>query len=152
MTSDQRADNAKRPDKSQPDDSASDKHFDEEHATRKSGRWGADEPDYGDREPARDLDSKKPNPHGPEYEQGAAYPGPTKDNNPGGSPESMRNPDSLGKANQSGTGEQNPQERTAGNHPADPNRMGADWNLLPPGISDDDVKDPGNMDDKRKEK
>jgi hypothetical protein len=36
------------------------------------------------------------------------------------------------------------QERTWGNHPADPNRMGADWNF-PPGINPEDVRDPGSQ-------
>jgi len=36
-----------------------------------------------------------------------------------------------------------PEERTIGNHPADPNRLGADWDLLPPGISPEEAKDPG---------
>lgn len=56
-------------------------------------------------------------------------------------------PDELSKPEKHEPGKQKPQERTVGNHPADPNRLGADWNLLPPGISDQDARDPGNMQD-----
>lgn len=61
------------------------------------------------------------------------------------SPESMREADPLAKADTHEAGKKPKQKRTAGNHPADPNRLGADWNLLPPGISDDDVRNPGGM-------
>lgn len=68
----------------------------------------------------------------------------------GGSPESMRGTDKLSKPERQENRENNEQKRTVGNHPADPNRQGADRNLLPPGISDDDVRDPGSMTDKKK--
>lgn len=150
MSSNQRTDSAAPGDKSSENKPGTDEHFDEDNATRKSGRWGSEEPSYGETEPARARDSKRPNPQGPEYEQGGAYPGPSKDRNPAGSPESMREPDPLGKPESHDAGEQESQERTVGNHPADPNRMGADWNLLPPGISDKDAKDPGSMENKTK--
>jgi len=128
-------------DSPKPKGEASGKEFDKESATRKSGRWGANEPPYGEHEPSAKCDSRQPNPQGPEYEEGGAYPGrPYKR-----SPESMEKPAGLGKRRSHGAGEQPTQERTVGNHPADPNRMGADWNLLPPGISDKDVRDPGGM-------
>ncbi|WP_397473423.1 hypothetical protein [Pusillimonas sp.] len=146
MSSNQRTDDPGPGSKRPQDKPASDEHFDEDNATRKSGRWGSEEPAYGEPEPARAHDSKRPNPQGPEYEEGGAYPGPSQDRNPGGSPESMRKPDSLGKPERHEASAQEPQKRTVGNRPADPNRMGADWNLLPPGISDEDAKDPGNMD------
>jgi len=47
-----------------------------EHA-RRSGRWGAEEPPYG--RPAGERPNSgqggRPNPRGPEYEQGGRYPG-----------------------------------------------------------------------------
>lgn len=150
MNSDKQSNDAQRDGKSQQDKPASDGQFDEDNATRKSGRWGGEEPSYGDTNPARARDSKKPNPQGPEYEEGGAYPGPSHNRDPGDSPESMQKPDPLGKPKTHEAGQQKTQERTVGNHPADPNRLGADWNLLPPGISDEDAKDPGNMDDKSK--
>jgi|GEM_PF-2985989 len=52
--------------------------------------------------------------------------------NSGGSPESMRGTDRLSKPDQKDVKQDNDQQRTVGNHPADPNRQGADWNLLPP--------------------
>jgi len=44
---------------------------------RKSGRWGAEEPPMGRPYGERPNPGKggKPNPHGPEYEQGGRYPG-----------------------------------------------------------------------------
>lgn len=124
-----------------PERAASGGKFDEENTTRKSGRWGANEPPYGGHEPASKRDSKRPNPEGPEYEEGGAYPGRAYDR----SPESMQKPDELGKPQRHEAGGRSAQKRTAGNHPADPNRMGADWNLLPSGISDQDLRDPGGM-------
>jgi len=58
---------------------------------------------------------------------------------------SAQKPDELSKPDRHEAGQQPRQKRTVGNHPADPNRAGADWNLLPPGISDEDVRDPGGM-------
>ncbi|MDX3893168.1 hypothetical protein [Pusillimonas sp.] len=60
---------------------------------------------------------------------------------------SAQKPDELSKPDSHEAGRQPKQQRTVGNHPADPNRVGADWNLLPPGISDEDVRDPGGMKD-----
>ena len=65
------------------------------------------------------------------------------------SPESARRPDTLSRSKTHEAGKQQAADRTVGNHPADPNRVGAKWNLLPPGISDEDVKDPGGMKDKK---
>lgn len=125
--------------------------FDEENATSKSGRWGSEEPSYGDREPSRAHDSKHPNPQGPEYEEGGAYPGRSYGRGPEHSPESMHRPDSLAKPDTHEAGKQAPPDRTVGNHPADPNRVGAKWNLLPPGISDEDARNPGGMKDEKDE-
>lgn len=48
----------------------------EEHS-RESGRWGADEPDYGrPRGDKPEAEPKgEPNPHGSPYEEGGRYPG-----------------------------------------------------------------------------
>ena len=69
---------------------------------------------------------------------------------PEDSPESMRKPDALSKPDRHEPGKQPEQDRTVGNHPADPNRLGDKWNLLPPGISDEDVRNPGGMKDDKK--
>lgn len=61
-------------------------------------------------------------------------------------------PDELAKPEKNESGKQKPQERTVGNHPADPNRMGAKWNLLPPGISDEDARNPGAMQDSKRKR
>lgn len=135
----------KQPDR-KPEGKKGDKFFDEDNATGKSGRLGAQEPPYGERDVPPEYHSKRPNPQGPEYEEGGAYPGRSYEQ----SPESMRAPDRLAKPETHHPGKQQRQERTVGNHPADPNRIGAKWNLLPPGISDEDVKNPGGMKDKRK--
>lgn len=53
------------------------KHTDRERHTRESGRWGADEPDYG--RPRHQRPDPEPhggpNRHGPQYEEGGRYPG-----------------------------------------------------------------------------
>jgi len=50
-----------------PDSKARPKKPAEEHATRKSGRWGAEEPSYGRAPPAPyEKVAKRPNPEGPE--------------------------------------------------------------------------------------
>lgn len=48
----------------------------QEH-TRESGRWGADEPDYGRPRGERPEPEPHtgPNRHGPQYEEGGRYPG-----------------------------------------------------------------------------
>lgn len=92
----------------------------------------------------RQLNEKKPASEKLAREQGS------RTSNSGGSPESMRSPDRLAKPDRQEAQEANNQKRTVGNHPADPNRQGADWNLLPPGITDEDVRDPGGMEDREK--
>ncbi|MFJ1298929.1 BON domain-containing protein [Pseudomonadota bacterium AL_CKDN230030165-1A_HGKHYDSX7] len=55
----------------------------QEHETRQSGQFGADEPDYGRPPGERPADNVggKPNRAGPQYEEGGRYPGPRE---PGG--------------------------------------------------------------------
>ena len=49
----------------------------QEKHTRESGRWGADEPDYGRPQGKRPEPEPKsgPNRKGPQYEEGGRYPG-----------------------------------------------------------------------------
>jgi len=49
-----------------------------EQQTRRSGRWGGEEPSYGrpyGERPAAPAGRGRPNRHGPQYEQGGQYPG-----------------------------------------------------------------------------
>lgn len=164
----------------------------QDQATRKSGRWGADEPSYGRRPPgSRENTEKQPNPQGPEYEQGGAYPGgsyPRRDLNDAAPPEPGRSgldaqsaeraqaarkaqkeetmepvhdkkaaPQGPSTDNKKATEGRNPEARketegketehgrTVANRPADPNRLATKVNI-PPGVSPEDARDPGNMD------
>lgn len=49
---------------------------DQERAARRSGRLGADKPPYGkDKKRVRREADKRPNPEGPQFEEGGQYPG-----------------------------------------------------------------------------